>query len=30
MHICFGQNEESDVFPDTPNRKNKVVDFKFI
>ena len=30
MHICFRQNKESDIFPDIPNRKNKVENFKFV
>ena len=30
MHICFGQNKESDIFLDIPNRKNKVENFKFV
>ena len=30
MHICFEQNEVSDVFPDTHNHKNKAGNFKFI
>ena len=30
MHICFGQKEVSDVFLDTPSRKNKAGNFKFI
>ena len=30
MHIFFGQEEVSDVFSDTPNRKNKAGNFKFI
>ena len=29
MHICFGQKEVSDDFPDAPNHKSKTGNFKF-
>ena len=30
MHICFGHNEVTDVFSDTPNCKIKAGNIKFI